>query len=329
MRDGIDKVKAKQKRNRDRVTLARRLEYAGLRIVIALLRIVPIEFGAAFMGRLWRLVGPSTHRHSRALRNLALAVPDYDEAERQRIAAAQWDNLGRTFAEALQVDRLIADLDRLELVVDAAAAAAFSAPGGLVLASLHSGNWEVAAYPIRRYRSVAGLYQRLSNPLSDQFVAALRGHVFDGGLFTKGAKTPGHIMQWVRAGNAMAMLADHRESRGIEVSFFGRPTTANPFPAMVARRLGVPLIAGRAVRLPGSRFRVDACRIAVPQTNHPEHDVAVATQALLDCFESWIRDRPGEWMWMQDRWRQPRNSLADAAEADDLGLAGDGAEAQI
>ena len=87
---------------------------------------------------------------------------------------------------------------------------------------------------------------------------------------------------------------------------FGKPMLANPFPAMTARRLGTPLIAGRAVRLQGSRFRVEGIEIPVPVTDDPHADVRVATQALHDQFDAWIRERPGEWMWIHDRWRQSR-----------------------
>jgi len=78
----------------------------------------------------------------------------------------------------------------------------------------------------------------------------------------------------------------------------------------VARRLGVPLIAGRALRMPGSRFTVELVEIAVPVSDNAPADVAAATQSLQEQFETWIRDRPGEWMWVQDRWREARRSLA-------------------
>jgi KDO2-lipid IV(A) lauroyltransferase len=147
-----------------------------------------------------------------------------------------------------------------------------------------------------------GLYQKLANPLSDAFVAGLRRKIYDGGLLSKTADAPGRVMRWVRDGNAVAMLADHRESRGIEVRALGQETRATPFPAMVARRMGVPLIAARAVRLPHCRFRVEAVEIEVPHSADVASDVAAATQAIQDRFDGWIRERPGEWMWVQNRW---------------------------
>lgn len=279
-----------------------RVEYALLRLVVLLIRALPVEMGPALMGKGWRLVGPLTPRQQRVLQNLALAFPASEDAERRRIAADQWENLGRTFAESMQIDRIIADPERVEFSISPALDQRVRPPGGLVIVSMHSANWEVSAFPIRRYRSVAGLYQRLENSLSDAFVAGLRTHVFDGGLFRKGAETPARIMQWVREGNAVAMLVDHRETRGVGVTMFGQPTLANPFPAIIARRLGVPLVAGRAVRLPGTRFRMEAIEIHVPVTDNSQADVKAATQAVQDCFEAWIRERPGEWMWVQDRW---------------------------
>ena len=84
-----------------------------------------------------------------------------------------------------------------------------------------------------------------------------------------------------------------RESRGVAVTAFGKPMLANPFPAMMARRLGTPLIAGRAVRLTGSRFRVEGIEIPVPVTDDPHADVRVATQALQDQFDAWISRAAG------------------------------------
>jgi KDO2-lipid IV(A) lauroyltransferase len=283
-----------------------RLEYAGLRVFVFCLRALPLELAAAVMGRLWARFGRFSVRHRRALANLRLAYPELSEAARLRIARQQWDNLGRTVVESLRIDRIIRDPSRVELKISPALDARMREPGGKVVASMHSANWEVAALPIRRYRRVIGLYQRITNPLVDAHVVGLRAGVFDGGLLTKSPDTARRIIDWVRAGNAMAMLADHREARGIAVTSLGRATLANPFPALVARRLGVPLVAGHAVRLPGSRFRVEAVEIPVPVTGDPKSDVQIATQALQDQFDAWIRERPGEWMWVQDRWGEKR-----------------------
>jgi KDO2-lipid IV(A) lauroyltransferase len=309
MRDGAGKIKRKKRARRPgQVLLRDRIEYVLLRAFALLMRALPVEAVSALTGAGWRLFGPLTARHRRALRNLALAFPELDAMARAKIAADQWENLGRTFAESFMIDRILAEPERIALAISLELDRRLRIPGGQVMVSMHSANWEVAALPIRRYRTVAGLYQQITNPLVDAYVLKLRGQVFDGGLLPKGAVTVGRIMKWVRSGNAVAMLADNREARGIRVTMFGAATKANPFPAMVARRLGVPLIAGRVIRLPGCRFRVEAVEVPVAVTRDPQADVAAAIQAVQDVFEGWIRERPGEWMWVQERWRHRRRA---------------------
>ncbi|WP_143061977.1 lysophospholipid acyltransferase family protein [Faunimonas pinastri] len=286
------------------VTASHRVEYLGLRMAAFLLRCLPLGWASGLMGKIWRVAAPLTYRHERVMRNLEIGFPGLTKAARRKIAAEQWENLGRTFGESFLIDRLIADDSRFDNNIPDEIGNRFRGGGtGAVITGMHSANWEVAGRPISEFFPVIGLYQRLSNPLSDTYVVGLRTQVFGGGMLSKSRETPKRIMEWVRDGNAVAMLADLREARGVAVQFFGQETTANPFPAMVARRLGVPLIVGRAIRLPGVRFRIEAVEIPVPQTEDAAIDVQVATQAIQKQFERWIRERPGEWMWVNDRWR--------------------------
>lgn len=281
------------------------LEYAALRSGAFLLQCMPVAFASASVGKLWRWIAPLTRRHKRVLDNLALALPELSPAERARIARDQWENLGKTFAETFSLDRIAGDEDRFNYGPAAALLESLSGTGrGAVFVSLHTANWELVAEPVKRHFPLIGIYQQLRNPASERFLLSLRSGIYDGGLLPKVASTPAAVMRWVREGKAVAMLADQREKRGNPVTFFDVQTTANPFPAMVARRLGVPLIAARTVRLGGVRFRIDAVEIAVGRTADPLHDVQDATQAVQQQFESWIRERPGEWMWVNDRWRQ-------------------------
>src|SRR5688572_16377371 len=95
--------------------LQHRVEYGALRLLAGLIRSLPLDAGANLSGRLWRLIAPLNRRHKRALANLAIAFPEKSEAEREAIARAMWENLGRVMAETMQIDRLIAEPDRIEL----------------------------------------------------------------------------------------------------------------------------------------------------------------------------------------------------------------------
>lgn len=284
------------------------LEYAGVRLLAVILRVLGVDRASNLMGWVWRKIGPHTRRQSRVVRNLELAFPDRSAVELAQIADAQWDNLGRTFAESFLVDRFVHDPGRFTFLSEGALDDVIRNKQGFVVVGLHTGNWEVALAPFVHDFRLIGLYQRLTNPLVDSFVLRQRKHVFTNGLLSKKRDTITKAMQFVREGGVVAVLADTRERKGIKVEFFGRTVTANPFPAMIARRLNVPLFVGRAIRLDGATFAIDGLEVNIPYTDDVSDDVLQATQIIHGQFEEWIREYPGQWMWVQDRWRQGRQN---------------------
>lgn len=289
------------------IRFSHRLEAAGLRLATGLMRLLPLDAASWFMGTCWRLVAPLTRRQRRVEAHLALAFPDKSADERRAIALAQWENLGRTFVEALMLDRIAADPSRIALppaVVDGRPLTDFAA-NGLVLVSLHAGNWELATLAAMRMGlSPAGVYRPLSNPLSEAVLRREREPYYPGGLFSRreGSALARRIIQRTRAGGATAIVADLREAGGVTVSFFGHPASATPFPAMIARTTGVPVLAGRVIRTQGARFRVEIEPVPIPHTPDKAADIQAGTQAIHDLFERWIRERPEQWFWPHPKW---------------------------
>jgi KDO2-lipid IV(A) lauroyltransferase len=279
------------------------LEYAALRLLAGLLRLMGIDAASAMMGRAWQKVGPHTRRHERVKANLTRAFPDLPKARIDEIALQQWNNLGRTFAESFLIDRFFAEPDRIDFRAGPIADRLEGSGKGFVLVSLHTANWELICIPVAGRFELTGLYQKLSNPLADDYLTAMRRTIYRGGLLSKSVSTPRTAMRIARDGGGVAILADQRERKGIEVEFFGQKTKANPFPAMIARRLDIPLVAGRTVRTGGARFHVEAAIIDPVRTDDASADVEAITQAIQKQFEDWIRDCPGQWMWIHDRWR--------------------------
>ena len=316
MRDSASKVKRRKgKRRPGQVLLRDRAVYALFRAAAFLIRRLPPETASDLMGSAWRFFGPRTNRQQTALANLALALPERGPADHKRIAADHWENLGRTFSEAFHIDRIAADPTRVVLRPNEALSRRLAEPGGIVMASMHSANWELMPCPFRRSRALAGLYKPNTNPLINEFLLRNRRPLFEGGLFGPGHQTAAQVMRWVRNGNGVGMLSDHHEGAGVKVVFFGHKAKASPFPALIARRLKTPLFAARVIRFAHCRFEIEAVEVPVPVTADREADIAEATQALHRQLESWIRERPGEWLWQQRRWRgrRRRSRPADAA----------------
>ena len=287
------------------MNFARRLrfaaEYAGFRFVGAIFGALPVETASRLSGLGWRLLAPLSPRHGRALANLAMAFPDMPTGERQQIVLGMWDNLGRNFAEFFHLSRIIAS-DRIVLE-EPERFEALRHAGGCVVCGLHLGNWELSAVGgARAGLRVAGVYQKIANPLVDAYVTAQRAPLYPAGLMDKSASAARRLLAVGRRGECVAFLADLREGRGVRSPFFGRAAPSTHFPAFIARNVDIPLFVVRVRRAPGVRFSLRLSPIVVERTDDRDADVRAATDAVQAAFEGFIRLYPEQWMWAHRRW---------------------------
>jgi KDO2-lipid IV(A) lauroyltransferase len=292
-----------------------RIEYLLLRLIAGLVRSVPIEVGVNISGKIWRLLAPYDRRHRRALENLAIAFPEMSRAEREAIARDMWENLGRVMAETMQIDRIIAEPDRIELTPQTAKVFERyrNKMGAAIGVTLHMGNWELAAWPMTvAGNNPAAVYRSVKNPYVDRFVRHLRRDLYPGGLLGKGridgSPEEGHqtarlITDFVRQGGRLGLVCDLHDRTGIPVPFFGRPAKSVTIPAMIARRVGARIWLSRCLRVgKESRFRIELKELKVPRTANQADDVRWITTQMQKQFEAWIREAPEQWSWNHRRW---------------------------
>lgn len=292
-----------------------RAEYLALRLIAALVRSAPIDVGSNISGKIWRLVAPYDRRHKRAIENLEIAFPEMAPRQREAIARAMWENLGRVMAETMQIDRIIADPSRIELTPETSVVfdRYRNKMGAAIGVTLHMGNWELAAWPMTLAgNNPAAVYRTVKNPYVDRYLRDLRRDLYPGGLLGKGRingsieegqKTARQIMDFVRQGGRLGLVCDLHDRTGLPVPFFGRPARSVTIPVIIARRVGARIWIGRCVRLgKQSRFRIEFRELKVPRGNNATDDVRAVTAAMQAQFERWVRDAPEQWMWINRRW---------------------------
>jgi Kdo2-lipid IVA lauroyltransferase/acyltransferase len=290
-----------------------RLEYLGLRFLIGMVRLVPIDLAASISAKAWRLLAPlNRRRHNRALANLARAFPDKTQEERERIARAMWGNLGRVMVETMNIDRILREPDRLHVTNGHVMARYKDKMGPVLIVTMHMGNWELGMWPIMRAGvRPAGVYRLVKNPYVDRYLRAQRQDLYPGGLFgsrrapgkEEGQKTARLIMDYVRQGGRLGFISDLYDAQGIEVPFFGYPAKSMPIAAMIARRVGARIWIGRCIRI-GNRacFDVNVNELRIPRTSNQAEDIRSITAAIQRHFEIWIRETPEQFMWSNRRW---------------------------
>ncbi len=279
-----------------------RLEFAALWLAVVIARAMPVQAASWLSGKLWRFIAPRLGRQKRALATLELAFPERSPGERKAIAAAMWENLGRTFVESSRI-KTLTESDRI--VFEPAEGFDEAARGAkpFIVCGLHLVNWEILAHGGQRLGvSLIGVYQRMSNPYVEALTHSLREPLYKAGLMPKTPVTARALLRAIKVGDCPCFLADLRDDRGTPVPFFGRPARSNVFPALLARATGVPLYAGAAFRRPGARFSIRIAPILMPQTNDSEADARAATQTLQRQYEAFIREAPEQWMWAHRKW---------------------------
>ncbi|MEO1608001.1 MAG: lipid A biosynthesis acyltransferase [Pseudomonadota bacterium] len=292
-----------------------RLEYMFLRLVVGAVRALPLDVGVRWSAKAWRILAPriSRKRHKRALANLAVAFPAMREDERRRIALAHWENLGRVMAETMQLDRIMAEPERIAIKNAHIYDRYINKMGPLIGISLHMGNWELAIWPMTRGgKKPAAVYRSVNNPYVDQYLRAQRADIYPGGLFGRGKVEGDHgddkrtarlIIDFVRRGGQLGMVCDLYDRSGIPVPFFGKDARTQAIGVMIARRVGARIWLARCIRLGSeSRFQIELRELRIPRSDNQAQDVREAMAEMQHQFEIWIKEYPEQWMWSNRRW---------------------------
>lgn len=281
------------------------LEAALFDAVCALARLFPIDSVSNFGARIFRALGPVTSAHRVAERNLRIAFPEAAEAEINQLLRAQWTELGRTLAEFLILDRIVADTGRVE-VEGAERLAGIAAGGGpVVFVSGHFSSFEVMpAMIIKAGVRCQITYRAMNNPYVD---ARVRRNRFRYGvrLFApKGLDGARELMRGLERGESVALMNDQKFNGGVAAPFFGVMAHTAPGPSTFALRFGVPLQPMSVQRTgPGARFKVIAHEpIHLEDTGDRAADVEAGVRRINAFVEERIRARPAEWFWVHKRW---------------------------
>ena len=281
--------------------------------LLNLLHLVNADAMANIAGSFMRRIGPLLPENRIGRANLVAAFPEKTPAEIDTILRGVWDNVGRVAAEFAHLDHLSefdpwhperrgrieaaqADIDRFfNLMQDGKPALVFTA---------HYANWELPAVCAAVCNvDSAVLYRRPNIPAIDKWLHKTRAANM-GKLIPTGLDAPVKLAEALERGTHIGMLVDQYYVRGVDVTFFGRRTKANPLLARLARHIDCPIHGTRVVRLPGHRFRAELTEEIKPMRDaEGKVDVAGTMQIITSVIEGWIREHPEQWLWLHRRWR--------------------------
>ncbi|MFQ5521388.1 MAG: lysophospholipid acyltransferase family protein [Candidatus Methylomirabilia bacterium] len=291
-------------------------EYAGVYLGMVVVRLMPRRVGPA----LCRLAGDAVFLLSRRRRNLALENlqqafgPSKSPAEIRSIARRSVHSFLMTGLETMWISldwtagKFPVRPDELE-VLRQGIREVYDKAGGVIFVTLHLGNWELLLHAARLAEiPVAVVARPLDNPLLERLVTRSRtatGHQI---IYKKNALAA--MREALRQGMCVAILAD-QSSRGLPVSFFGRPASTTVVPAILAYRYNRPIVVTACIRTERPlSYRGEMSEPFWPDLT-ADHGLEIRrlTEAMNGLMERFIRGQPDQWLWMHDRWKHVRRPV--------------------
>jgi KDO2-lipid IV(A) lauroyltransferase len=271
----------------------------------------PIKTADLF-GKIARRIGPLLREDRIGRANLTAAFPEKSPAELETILAGVWDNLGRLGAEFAHLDHIWEhdpahpELSRIEIqprTHELFAQLRLDGKPALIF-FCHLGNWELPAVAaVAHGLDAAILFRRPNSASANRVIEELR-QVKMGTLIPAGRDAPFKLAEALQKGQHVAIQVDQWFTNGVEVTFFGRKTKANPTLARLLRQIECPIHGVRIIRLPGHKFRAELSEEVKPVRDAAgQIDVAGTMQAITSVVEGWIREYPDQWLWLHRRWR--------------------------
>ncbi|MDK8449793.1 phosphatidylinositol mannoside acyltransferase [Corynebacterium mastitidis] len=283
---------------RDRRDLSTMGYLAGWRLV----RLLPASWGAWIFERGADIASGNGRGMEQLRRNLARVVGP--ENVTRRLVRDATRSYARYWLEAFRLPTQARDprlVSRLRRSVrgEEHLEASMARGKGAVLALTHSGNWDMAGvYAVAAFGSVVSVAERLRpEEVFEAFVDYRRSLGFDIFPLSGGRPPFPELRRELERGKLVCLLSERDiKNKGVEVEFFGEPTTMPVGAVELARHTGAALHAVHCwfEGKDGWGFSISE-ELEVGETG-------ATMQRVAEIFERNIREHPEDWHMLQPLW---------------------------
>ncbi|MGR3912194.1 MAG: hypothetical protein QRY71_02650 [Candidatus Rhabdochlamydia sp.] len=288
------------------------INYALFRLVAFPLQFLPYPV-LHFLGKqVGRLLYYYPKYRKRSLSNLALASSlNLKNDEIILLAKQSLQNLAIT---ALEYPRLYRDKAIINAFCDNPETVShlIHQGKGVIFFCGHQANWEILFLEGTYRMPGVAIGRPIQNHLLYEWILTLRQKF--GGVIIPPKKAYKASLQALKAGKFLGIVGDQSmPSSSFYSSFLGRRAYTSNLPALLSERTGSPIIVATIKR---EKYRY---RIHYSDPIFPEGDPSLQMKAVLDLFEKSILETPSEWLWIHNRWKQPRlEGLTPSCRSDSL-----------
>ena len=284
------------------------IEAAIVKLCLIFFEVIGPQKSSDIGSFLARLIGKFHSTNQLAMQNISKALPNLTQKEKEKTLEDMWDNLGRIVGEYVHIVKATPEEVMKKYVILGKESRAnleilkLDKKGGIIFSG-HIGNWEVGPKMFMHEGfNLSTIYRPLNNPYVEKMTAPIRGSK----LIAKGSQGNRQIIEALKNGEYIIIMADQKISEGEPIKFFHDDAITATTIARIALKYDVPLIPARSIR-------VDHCMKFITEIERPldfqktddiNKDVINLTRLVNRKLEEWISQYPAQWFWVHNRWKK-------------------------
>ncbi|BHH83341.1 lysophospholipid acyltransferase family protein [Desulforhopalus sp. 52FAK] len=277
-----------------------KLEYALLRSIIFCINLLPVQvilFLCSTIGYIAWVIFP--FRLKVAYKNLSTVYPEMDHASKLRLMRNVYLQFTRTFGLVFILHRkkLTTLIENAEITGLDKVEAALADGKGIILTTIHA-SWFEAYFAWFNIKDLPTslIYQKQSNPLSDEFFVRQRSR-YGTSLEHVSSYDGMKVYQEALANNRILIVSLDQSytSRGAVIPFFNTPLACAKGAPILHLRTGAPVFTS-VYYMDGGKLHIDFDEVDLPhydETNE-ENIKDIATRSI-QLYEPFIRKYPEQW----------------------------------
>lgn len=282
------------------------LAYGGLRLFGHLIALLPTRLLHAF-GRLAGRGAYYLHRSFRkkALSNLAIAYGDKkNEEERRQIAKRSFQNLMITCLEFFCLKKMKGKLIHAITIEGMEEAdALLQKKQGVIFLTGHQANWEIPFLAATAYFPGVAIGRPIKNKWLYNWVLSIRE--MNGGKIVMPKNAIRQGMRALKEGKFLGIVGDQAvPDSPYAYPLFGTRAWTSSAPALLAYKMECPIVVCCNKRK-GLGYQIKGSGPIWPNLANPmKEEVPRLMDKAMRFLETSIEEKPEEWMWVHDRWKQ-------------------------
>lgn len=250
------------------------------------------------------------YRKDLVRKNMGLCFPDKDEKWIAAQSKAFYSNLADVIVESIQGFSFKAGKghERIQVINPEVLQSSFDKGRSVILTGGHYASWEAMTLaPDQIPHQVFALYKPLKNTFMDGKVKSSREAHGTHMISIKGFRP--YFEDRSQGPRLFVFGIDQspRKGKGSWIDFLGRDTLVFTGPERLSKEYDMDVVAGRMSRVARGKYELRLELLFNDPRSTAEEEITIATNKDL---EAQIKERPSDWLWSHNRWK---NSQRDGA----------------